>query len=94
MATKTNWTPNEKQTMFMGALADGSVKSLRQINHALGTNLAPGAINTLMIKGLVVSIPDGVEYTSTVVEKRVYADGTEITINKTKTDTETGYKLA
>ena len=36
---KTTWTPNEKQTMFMGALADGKVKSLRQINHELGVNL-------------------------------------------------------
>lgn len=91
---KTTWTPNEKQTMFMGALADGKVKSLRQINHELGVNLVTGSINTLMTKGLVVAIPDGVEFTATIVETRVYADGTEITINKTKTDTETGYKLA
>ena len=46
MATKTTktsvWTPNDKQKAFMGAIADGQVKSLRQINNELGMDLKTG----------------------------------------------------
>lgn len=90
----TNWTPNETQKIFMEALADGTVKSLKQINNALGKEIKTGSVNTLITKGKVISIPDGVEYTATITETRVYADGTELTITKTKTSTETGYQLA
>lgn len=90
---QTTWTPNEKQKSFMGALADGKVKSLRQISRELGVNIATGSINALITKGLVESVADGVEYTAVVVETRTYADGTQITTEKTKTDTETGYRL-
>lgn len=90
----TNWTPNETQKIFMEALADGTVKSLKQINNALGKEIKTGSVNTLITKGKVISIPDGVEYTATITETRVYADGTELTITKTKTATETGYQLA
>lgn len=94
MATTTNWQPNETQKIFMEALADGTVKSLKQINNALGKEIKTGSVNTLITKGKVISIPDGVEYTATITETRVYADGTELTITKTKTSTETGYQLA
>ena len=90
---QTTWTPNEKQRAFMGALADGNTKSLRQISKELGYNVATGSINTLITKGLVESVADGVEYSATIVETRTYADGTQITTEKTKTDTETGYRL-
>lgn len=90
---QTTWTPNEKQKSFMGALADGKVKSLRQISRELGMTIATGSINALITKGLVESVADGVEYTAVVVETRTYADGTQITTEKTKTDTETGYRL-
>ena len=91
---QTKWQPNETQKLFLGALADGTVKSLRQINMALGKEIKTGSVNTLITKGMVISIPDGVEYTAKIVETRVYADGTEITTEKTKTATETGYQLA
>lgn len=90
---KTVWTPNENQKKFMGALADGQVKSLRQINNELGTDLKTGSINTLITKKLVESVADGVEYEVKIVETRTYADGLVITTEKSKKDTETGYRL-
>ena len=90
---KTVWTPNENQKKFMGALADGQVKSLRQINNELGTDLKTGSINTLITKKLVESVADGVEYEVVIVETRTYADGLVITTEKSKKDTETGYRL-
>lgn len=91
---KTNWSMNDTQKTFLGALADGQVKSLKQINAELGTNIKTGSINTLITKGIVKSIADGVEFSVKVVETRTYADGTEIVIEKTKVDTETGYQMA
>ena len=88
------WQPNETQKIFLGALADGKVKSLRQINTELGKDIKTGSVNTLITKGYVESIADGVEYTAKITETRVYADGTEIVISKEKIATETGYKLA
>ena len=88
------WQPNETQKIFLGALADGKVKSLRQINTELGKEIKTGSVNTLITKGYVESIADGVEYTAKITETRVYADGTEIVISKEKVATETGYKLA
>ena len=90
---KTTWTPNDNQKKFMGALADGGTKSLRQINNELKTDLKTGSINTLITKGLVESVPDGVEYEVVIVETRTYADGLVITSEKTKKDKETGYRL-
>lgn len=91
---KTNWTMNETQKAFVGALQDGQIKSLKQVNAALGMNIVTGSIVTLISKGIVKSLPDAVEYNVKVVEVRTYADGTEITIEKTKVATETGYQLA
>ena len=90
---QNQWTPNETQKIFMGALADGKTKSLKQINSELGKEIKTGSVNTLITKGKVESIPDGVEYSVKIVETRTYADGTEIVIVKEKTDTETGYRL-
>ena len=94
MAKQTNWQPNETQKLFLGALADGTVKSLKQINHSLGKDIKTGSVVTLITKELVKSIPDGVEYSVKVVETRTYSDGTEIIVEKEKTATETGYQLA
>jgi hypothetical protein len=91
---QTNWQPNEKQKLFLGALADGNVKSLRQINAQLGVEIKSGSIVALIGKGMVKSIADGVEYSVKIVETRTYADGTEIVVEKTKVDYETGYQLA
>ena len=90
---QNNWTPNETQKTFLGALADGKVKSLRQINAELGKEIKTGSINTLISNGMVKSIADGVEYSVKVVETRTYADGLVITTEKSKKDTETGYRL-
>lgn len=90
---QNQWTPNETQKIFMGALADGKTKSLKQINSELGKEIKTGSVNTLITKGKVESIPDGVEYSVKIVETRTYADGTEIVVVKEKTDTETGYRL-
>lgn len=91
--TNTKWTANETQKTFLKALADGKVKSLRQINAELGKEIKTGSVNTLISKGYVKSIADGVEYTAKIVETRTYADGVEIVIEKSTTKTETGYQL-
>ena len=31
MATTTKWTPNEKQKLFLGALADGKALTLAEV---------------------------------------------------------------
>ena len=93
MANNTKWSANDTQKTFLKALADGKVKSLRQINAELGKEIKTGSVNTLISKGYVKSIADGVEYTAKVVETRTYADGTEIVIEKSTTKTETGYQL-
>ena len=97
MATKTTktsvWTPNDKQKAFMGAIADGQVKSLRQINNELGMDLKTGSITALITKDIVESVPDGVEFSVVIVETRTYSDGLVITTQKEKTDTETGYRM-
>lgn len=90
---QTNWTPNETQKLFLGALADGQMKSLRQINAELGKEIKTGSVNTLITKGYVESVADGVEYSVKVVETRTYANGLEIVIEKEKTATETGYQI-
>ena len=91
--TNTKWTANETQKTFLKALADGKVKSLRQINAELGKEIKTGSVNTLISKGYVKSIADGVEYTAKVVETRTYADGTQVVIEKTAPKTETGYQV-
>ena len=91
--TNTKWTANETQKTFLKALADGKVKSLRQINAELGKEIKTGSVNTLISKGYVKSIADGVEYTATIVETRTYADGTQVVIEKTAPKTETGYQV-
>lgn len=91
---QTVWEPNETQKSFLGALADGKVRSLKQVNAMLGREIKPGSINTLINKGKVKSLMDAVEYTTTIKETRTYADGTVVEIEKTKTATETGYQLA
>lgn len=93
MANKT-WTMNETQKAFVGALQDGQIKSLKQVNAALDMDIKSGSIVALIGKGIVKSLRDAVEYNVKVVEVRTYADGTEITIEKVKTATETGYQLA
>ena len=93
MIMANTWQPNETQKLFMSALADGQVKSLKQINAVLGTNIVTGSINTLLTKELVIAIPDGVEYSMKSVETRTYADGIVVEIVKEKTKTETGYQL-
>ena len=91
--TNTKWTANETQKTFLKALADGKVKSLRQINVELGREIKTGSVNTLITKNMVQSIADGVKYTATIVETRTYADGTQVVIEKTVEKTETGYQV-
>ena len=94
MATNKIYTPNEKAKAFMEALSKDTLKSLKEVNHELGTDIKTGSINTLIVKGLVVSVADGVEYTAKVVETRTYPNGAVITFEKEVVKTETGYKLA
>ena len=51
------WTPNELQKAFMGALSDGSEKTLAEISVILGKEIKSGCINTLTAKGLIISNP-------------------------------------
>lgn len=93
MAETKQWTPNEVQKSFMGALNKDNYLSLKQVSAKLGKEIKTGSINTLKVKGLVETKEDVVKYTAHVVETRKYADGTEIVIEKTVEKTETGYKL-
>ena len=59
MATKTEWTPNTKQTLFMDTLrkADGPM-TLAQASEIAKVEFKSGTINTLITKGLVKSNKD------------------------------------
>lgn len=59
MATKTEWTPNTKQTLFMDTLrkADGAI-TLAQASEIAKVEFKSGTINTLITKGLVKSNKD------------------------------------
>lgn len=91
------WQPNDTQKAFMSVLSKNDYISLKQAEKKLGKKIATGSINALGAgvngKGLVESKADQVEYTEKIIATRVYADGTEIVIKKTKEGSETGYKL-
>ena len=97
---KNEWIANATQKQFMGALSKDNYLSLKQVNAKLelvdtDKEIKTGSINALGVngKGLVESKADQIKYTAKIVETRVYADGTEIVIKKTKEGSETGYKL-
>ena len=98
MAKTTQWSANSTQKTFMGALSKDKYLSLKQVNAKLGLlgtdkEIKTGSINILKTKGLVATQENAIEYSATIVETRVYADGTSVVINKEKNDYETGYKL-
>lgn len=92
---QNEWTPNNTQKQFMGALSKDNYLSLKQVNAKLEKEIKTGSINFLGLngKGLVETKENAVEYKAEIVETRTYADGTEIVIKKTKEGSETGYKL-
>lgn len=87
------WKPNETQKTFLGALEKDSFLSLRQINAKLGTEIKTGSVVILKTKGLMETKESAVEYTAVVKETRTYSNGDVIEIEKTKTESETGYRL-
>lgn len=91
---ENKWSANETQKSFMGALSKDNYLSLKQINAKLDKEIKTGSINTLKVKGLIITKENAVDYKAEIVETRTYADGTVIVIKKTKEDSEMGYKLA
>ena len=65
----TNWQPNEKQKLFLGALkkADGKALTLAEISKSVGVEIKSGSINTLIGKGIVQT--EDVSYECNVVRK-------------------------
>ena len=91
---ENKWSANETQKSFMRALSKDNYLSLKQINAKLDKEIKTGSINTLKVKGLIITKENAVDYKAEIVETRTYADGTVIVIKKTKEDSEMGYKLA
>lgn len=87
------WSANDTQKAFMGALNRDSYLSLKQVSNALGKPIATGSINTLSAKELVKTKEKAVKYTATIVETRTYENGDIIVIEKVVEKAETGYKL-
>ena len=87
---KTEWTMNETQKGFLGALANGG-KTLEQINAGRETEIKSGSINTLAVKEYVETADADFPATETLVIK--YPDGTEITKVKEKTVSRKVYSL-
>ena len=48
-----NWTPNEKQQLFIKTLKGSDGMTLKQASAAAGIEFATGTINSLTTKGLV-----------------------------------------
>ena len=67
MATTTNWQPNEKQKLFLGALADGKILTLAEVSKLVGMEIKSGSINTLIAKGMVQT--EDVSYECNIVRK-------------------------
>lgn len=67
MATKTNWQPNEKQKLFLGALTDGKALTLAEVSKKVGVEIKSGSINTLIAKGMVQT--EDVSYDCNIVRK-------------------------
>ena len=67
MATTTKWTPNEKQKLFLGALADGKALTLAEVSKKVGVEIQSGSINTLIAKGMVQT--EDVSYDGNIVRK-------------------------
>ena len=67
MATTTKWTPNEKQKLFLGALADGKALTLAEVSKKVGVEIKSGSINTLIAKGMVQT--EDVSYACNIVRK-------------------------
>ena len=67
MATTTNWQPNEKQKLFLGALADGKILTLAEVSKLVGMEIKSGSINTLIAKGMVQT--EDVTYECNIVRK-------------------------
>lgn len=66
MSTQT-WKPNEKQKLFLNALADGNAYTLAEISKKVGTEIKSGSINTLISKKMVQT--EDVVYECNVVRK-------------------------
>ena len=67
MASTTKWTPNEKQKLFLGALADGKALTLAEVPKKVGVEIKSGSINTLIAKGMVQT--EDVSYDCNIVRK-------------------------
>ena len=67
MATTTKWTPNEKQKLFLGALADGKALTLAEVSKKVGVEIKSGSINTLIAKGMVQT--EDVTYECHIIRK-------------------------
>lgn len=67
MKTTTNWQPNEKQKLFLGALADGKILTLAEVSKLVGMEIKSGSINTLIAKGMVQT--EDVTYECNIVRK-------------------------
>ena len=67
MATTTKWTPNEKQKLFLGALADGKALTLAEVSKKVRVEIKSGSINTLINKGMVQT--EDVSYDCNIVRK-------------------------
>ena len=67
MATTTKWTPNEKQKLFLGALADGKALTLAEVSKKVGVEIKSGSINPLIAKGMVQT--EDVSYDCNIVRK-------------------------
>ena len=67
MASTTKWTPNEKQKLFLGALADGKALTLAEVSKKVGVEIKSGSINTLIAKGMVQT--EDVTYECHIIRK-------------------------
>lgn len=65
--SKQTWKPNEKQQLFLNALADGNAYTLAEISEKVGTEIKSGSINTLISKKMVQT--EDVVYECNVVRK-------------------------
>lgn len=62
-----NWKPNEKQKLFLNALADGNAYTLAEISEKVGSEIKSGSINTLISKKMVQT--EDVVYECNIVRK-------------------------
>jgi hypothetical protein len=89
--TKTQWTPNETQKVFLNTLKNANEPlTLNEINFISGLNIKTGSIVSLKTKELYETVDKEVKVSTTKVE---HYNGFEVVKTTEKSEIKTAYVI-